>query len=286
MRPTGNLIRDLAEKYLRDKRGQVASYETLQFVWKAIAPAVGHLRPDQITREWCRDHAAKERAKGRADGTIRKQLGLLSAICRWSDRNSPAIIEMPPMPAPRERYLTRDEAARLIDATSGSAYQPHIKLFIILALCTGARMSAVLELTWGQIDFVRGEINLGKSVGNKGRARVPMNTSARRALEEAYEGRLTDEAVVEYAGGPVKSIKKGFSLACKRAGLEGVHPHVLRHTAAVWMAEAGVPMAEIAQYLGHSSPNVTYRTYARYSPTYLRGAAEALELEVRPRAVG
>jgi integrase len=43
------------------------------------------------------------------------------------------------------------------------------------------------------------------------------------------------------------------------------------------MAEAGVPMAEIAQYLGHNNPAITYRVYARYSPTYLRGAANAVE---------
>jgi integrase len=44
------------------------------------------------------------------------------------------------------------------------------------------------------------------------------------------------------------------------------------------MAEGGVPMSEIAQYLGHSSTRVTETVYARYSPTYLRGAAKALEL--------
>jgi len=46
----------------------------------------------------------------------------------------------------------------------------------------------------------------------------------------------------------------------------------------VWMAEAGVPMAEIAQYMGHSDPKITYRIYARYSPTYLQRAANALQV--------
>jgi len=62
------------------------------------------------------------------------------------------------------------------------------------------------------------------------------------------------------------------------AGLEDVSAHVLRHTAAVWMAEAGVPMDEISQYLGHSNVEITRRVYARYSPDYLRKAASALEL--------
>ena len=43
------------------------------------------------------------------------------------------------------------------------------------------------------------------------------------------------------------------------------------------MAEAWTPMAEIAQYLGHSKETVTFKIYARFSPDYLRGAASALE---------
>lgn len=64
----------------------------------------------------------------------------------------------------------------------------------------------------------------------------------------------------------------------KRAGLEDVTPHVLRHTAAVWMAENRVPMSEISQYLGHKSTLITERVYARYSPEYLRNAAQSLEI--------
>ena len=73
-------------------------------------------------------------------------------------------------------------------------------------------------------------------------------------------------------------MKKGIASAAERAGLEGVTPHVLRHTAAVWMAEAKTPMTEIAQYLGHSDSRITERVYARFSPDYLAGAAAALEL--------
>ena len=50
-----------------------------------------------------------------------------------------------------------------------------------------------------------------------------------------------------------------------------------QHSSPVWMAEAGVSMSEISQYLGHSSTRVTESTYARYSPDYLRGAASALD---------
>jgi hypothetical protein len=45
------------------------------------------------------------------------------------------------------------------------------------------------------------------------------------------------------------------------------------------MAEAGIPMEEIAQYLGHGDVEVTRRVYARFSLDYLRGAATALEYD-------
>ncbi|WP_074785402.1 tyrosine-type recombinase/integrase [Roseovarius tolerans] len=75
----------------------------------------------------------------------------------------------------------------------------------------------------------------------------------------------------------MKSIKKGFKAAVVDAWPRDVSPHVLRHTAAVHMAEACVTMDEIAQYLGHSDSRITASIYARYSPEHLRKAASALE---------
>lgn len=77
---------------------------------------------------------------------------------------------------------------------------------------------------------------------------------------------------------PIKSIKRGVKAAARRAGMPDVSQYTLRHTAGVYMAQAGVPMAEIGQFMGHSSVSTTYRHYARYSPEYLRVAATALEI--------
>jgi integrase len=110
----------------------------------------------------------------------------------------------------------------------------------------------------------------------KGRAVVPMTARAREELEKAREAAQTPY-VVEYAGEPVLDIKKGFAGAARRAGLDGVVPHDLRHSAAVWMVEDGVSIDEVAQYLGHTDPSITFKVYARYSPNHLRKAASALE---------
>ncbi|TMV83752.1 hypothetical protein FGG78_22395, partial [Thioclava sp. BHET1] len=136
---------------------------------------------------------------------------------------------------------------------------------------TAGRVGAILDLTWDRVDMLRGQINLRADAEGprKGRAIVPMNGLSRPALLAAEAASLSDY-VIEWAGGPVKSIRKGFTRTVERAGLTDVTPHVLRHTAAVYMAEGGVPMQKISQYLGHSSTAVTERTYARFAPDHLR----------------
>jgi integrase len=69
------------------------------------------------------------------------------------------------------------------------------------------------------------------------------------ALLEAKQATISPY-IIEWGGVKVLSVeKKGVGASAKRAGVK-CSPHVLRHTAAVWMAVEGVPMEEIAQYLG------------------------------------
>ena len=103
-----------------------------------------------------------------------------------------------------------------------------------------------------------------------------MNKRARRYLK-VLKAASTCPFVIEWGGSRVLSVKKGFAAAAKRAGIKNITPHILRHTAASWMAMAGVPMFEISRYLGHSDTRVTERRYAKLSPEYLRKAAKALD---------
>ena len=182
------------------------------------------------------------------------------------------MVELPSKPPPADAYLTQQQYEQLVAATD----TPHVKLFIVLALATAGRMTAILQLTWDRVDFDRGLIRLGAGEKRrKGRATVPMTDRARRHLEEAAKAR-TCEYVIEYGSRPVAKIRKAFAAAAISAGLPWCTPHVLRHTSAVWMAEDGVSMPEIAAYLGHTDSRITERVYARFSPSHLRRAARAL----------
>lgn len=273
---TANLetIGEIVEKYLLESEHK-ASIRNMRGAWKAAKADFAQLRPEHVDRQFCKKYALKRKKAGLASETIRKEIGIVRSALRWSNPACPAVFELPPAPPPRERYLTREEYRRLLDACK----HHHLKLFVMLALATAGRKSAILELTWDRVDFEKGLIRL--AVGEKrakGRATVPMTESVRAALLEAKEGALT-EYVIEYGARRVLDIKKGFMSAAATAGVKGITPHDLRRTAAVWMAESGVPMVEIASYLGHTTPAITYRVYARFSPSYLKKAASALELD-------
>jgi integrase len=267
-----SFVSQIAQGYLKDKEDK-ASRKTMGWSWKQVSPFFGHLRPDQITRELCRDYAKKRVKQGMSQSTIVRELSFLRSALKWSDKNTPALVEVPSAPLPRIYHLTRQEWKDFI----GVCTTPHIRLFAVLAYTTAARSAAILELTWDRVDFARRIVDFGHGETRyKGRSVVKMNSRCEEALRAAKDGALTDR-VIEWAGVPVKSVKRGFSEAAKRAKLPDLTPHVLRHTAAVHMAESGRPMAEIAQYLGHSGTAVTERVYARFSPDFLEKAARTLD---------
>jgi integrase len=80
---------------------------------------------------------------------------------------------------------------------------------------------------------------------------------------------------VEWHGKPVQSVKTGFRRAALLAGLDGVTPHTLRHTAATWLMQAGVPIWEAAGFLG-LSPEMIARVYGHHSPAHLQDAARKI----------
>lgn len=283
----GLTVAQVWELYRAEKAGRSIA-TTMGFEWKALAERFGPLRPDQISVAMCREHAAARRAAGIADGTIWTELGHLRIALTWAAKrrlieHAPHI-ERPAKPAPKDRWLTHAEIDRLL----ATDMAPHVRLAIVLMLGTAARIGALLALRWERVDFHAGWIDLrADDTGpRKGRAIVPMNRMVRAALEAARHAAIT-EYVVEWGGEPVASIKTGFNRAVAAAGLDDVTPHVLRHTAAVHMAAAGVSMSKIAQYLGHSSTATTERVYARFSPGHLQDAAAALDfggpVQVRPQ---
>lgn len=275
--PKGDLTAANIWGMYRDYLGDRPTGRNMDSLGKSVLPHFGALRPDQISRDHCKDYTAARRKSGKSDGTIHTEMGYLRSAMVWAQKNRlidrAPHIESPSKPAPKDRWLTHAEISKLISADG----EPHVKLATVLMLTTAARVGAILDLTWDRVDLERGQINLRLDADGprKGRAIVPINGMARAALETAKMAALSDH-VIEWAGGPVKSIRKGFSALVGRANLDDVSPHVLRHTAAVHMVAGGIPMTKVSQYLGHSNTIITERVYGRYAPDHLRDAAEVL----------
>ncbi len=281
--PSELTVMHLWEAYRKDK-GAKRIAENMAYSGKAVLAEFGGYHPDSITAVVCRAYARKRQASGKKPGTAWTELNHLRIVLNWAAKMrlipDRIYVELPQKPPPRDRRLTKEEAERLRQA----AEPEHIKVAITLMLGTAARTGAVLDLTWDRVDFGRGLITYADpedGATRKGRATVPMNTMVRRELQKAKRCAMSDY-VVEWSGRKVASIKRGFAASVSRAGLVGVTPHVLRHTAATFMAEAGRPMSEIASVLGHSDSSITERVYARYSPNHLRTATAALDLEDVP----
>jgi integrase len=259
---------------VQDRLQTVARKDRFDSLWKALEPHFGHKVGSAVNADDCRAYHRARRKEGKANSTVKTELEFLRACLRMRYGPQAPRLWMPPESAPRERYLTPEERDKLLE----SIETPHARLFVILALTTGARMSALLDLKWEQVDFQHGTIDLnpaGRDKTNKRRAVVPINSRARSALEEAHAAALT-EYVIEYDGKPIKSIRKAIRQAAVRSSVP-CSPHVFRHTAGVMMAQADVPMQKIAQYLGHTSTRVTERVYARYSPSFMKDASAALD---------
>lgn len=243
--------------------------------WKQSQGFWAGLRMSDIDEETSEEYKVW---RDRSVNTMRNELGHIRTSLSWGERKgiittAPKIV-VPAIPDSKVDHLTKVQFRKFITGCK----MPHVKLFAMLAVATGARKTALLQLKWEQISFERRMAFLNpddREQNGKDRATVPLNDQIMEALREAKE-LATSDYVIEYQGQPVADIKKGIVLASGRSGIRA-HPHMFRHSAAVWMAEDRNPMEEIATFLGHRNIKMTIRVYARFHPDYLRKAARSLE---------
>jgi integrase len=301
---SGGTIKDAWNLYSAGRFPELADPQRLKDAWKKLEPFWGALRPDQISRELCKAYTAKRKKDRVRTATIRKEIATLRSAVNYTKPVGKQQIWMPPKP--KDLWLRRDGARAFLEVCECT---PHLHLFVLLALSTAARKGALFDLQWDQVNFERNQINLetrhsevgddedglgwGKDDGiaRKGRAIVPMHESLRAEMLKHVKARTTNY-VIEFGGKPIKSIKRAFNRAkadmARKTGepeWEKLTPHVLRHTAAVWMAEAGISMEIIAQFLGHTDPRITAQTYARFAPDHLKKAAQTLDLGCHLQAI-
>lgn len=291
IRTVSGLMKFWSKEHQAKPGGEDTWKNKWQYVVRTIERHAGHKPLERIDFDWSREYVDLREAEGVMGPTVRQELTTILSAWRSAYGRGLLLLEPPTFDVPaqseaRDLFLTKDEARALI----GACKKPHLARFVRLGLATGARPGAVLALRWAHVDLEswrvdfrpsgqrrRAEVTAKRADGKRA-ALVPIGEDMVSELTEARAIAQTD-FVIEFAGKPVGSVKKAFASAVKRAGLDPeVTPHILRHSAATWMAQAGVPMWEIAGFLGHSSTAMVEKIYGHHAPEFMTKGRDALKL--------
>lgn len=290
-------VGEVLARYVDDRGADLEGKgpETLANAVIALTPYWAHLMCDSVKGTTCRAYTREratprqvtittrrgktvERTHSAGPATVRRELGVLQAALNHAHEEGllvhPIKVALPAPGESRDRWLTRDEAAKLLKAAA-----PHLRRFIVLSLYTGRRATAVLDLTWPRVDLEGGVIRFrpeGEAETNKrrGRCRIARQLGVHLHI---WRRKRRDTHVVAFRGEKLASVKKAVAQAAKRAGLEGVTPHVLKHTAITWAIMDGRLSIEGAAEFFDTSPATIRKTYWHHSPHHQDEGLAAVE---------
>ena len=182
-------------------------------------------------------------------------------------------------------YYTEQEVKELLEKTKNT----DIYLEILLAVGMGLRRGEVLSLTWKDVDFSKGILNIDKSVSTikgqtivsttktaSGERKVKIPVFVLQALRERREKQWSERKIIGEAYQEnnlvccksdgsyynTGSFTTKFSKLLKKFGLRHIRYHDLRHTNATLMMSYGIPIKVMSENLGHANTGVTMDTYS------------------------
>lgn len=278
------LFEEVIGAYLSVKNKSERDHYSLQ----RLKPYFGGRQIPDLRRVDLRRYINLRLADGVKQSTVRRELRIFCAAINFVRLE----YDRPDLPNPvaalglaeeegRVRWITREEAARLITVAGAHAKRPHLPCFIRLALNTGCRKGELLKLEWRRVDLERGLLFFeAKHVKSRRRQTVPLNQDAIVTFErmQAWQHDNAPGSPWVFAmesGRPITSFKTGWTSALKRAGIEDFRIHDLRHTFASWLVMQGEDLYVVKELLRHSSVTVTER-YAHLAPTRTASAVQRL----------
>ena len=223
-----------------------------------------------------REHVERSQRPASANRIMAVLRLVLRACVRWGWLTYAPPVPMAHIPERDPTWITREQCAALI-----RELPEHLRRPALFSVLTGLRMANVRDLTWDRIDLVRGHAWVPSSAYKTKRAHgVSLSREAVRVLEGVPMHRPRHGRVFLYRR-PAKKGKtklvpisgtfntKAFRKARKRAGLEALRWHDLRHTFASWLAAEGASDRVLQAAGGWSSPRMVAR-YAHLRADELR----------------
>ena len=172
----------------------------------------------------------------------------------------------------RIRYFTPVEIEALL-----AAAEPWFRMVIQAALFTGGRWSEVYQIKVRDLDLRSGTVHFPETKSGRPRY-VHLTDDGIRFFARCSTGvALGDLLFLNQHGrplGPSHQIRPMVE-TCLKAGVERAGFHILRHTYGSTLAMAGVPLAVIAESMGHADERITRKHYAHLSPSYVRDEVRA-----------
>jgi site-specific recombinase XerD len=224
------------------------------------------LRIQQVDMRVIQEYLYRLRDSGAVNRTLNAHLTAIKAFCRYySDRyNLPNPASKVPMmreDPPESRFLTQEEYAKVLEAVRTDLWRDRI----VFLANTGLRASEFCAL------IRSGRLNpqvTAVTIIGKGRRRrtVPLNRHCQEIIQRPH--------IYKPVGR--NPLYAGLAKIAKRAQIAPLGPHALRHYCATQMLLRGVPIAKVAEVLGHSI-RVCETTYKHFIPQDLRGTTDVLD---------
>lgn len=246
-----------------------------------LRPKWGGKRLDEITTPDVAKWLGELRHSGKAPATVEKIRVTFNRsfelALRWQ---TPGVkitpvrgIQRPKIANARDRFLSSAEAARLLAAADASL-NPQLGNIVRLLLLTGARKRELLDAQWEHFDIERRAWFIPTSKTGKSRY-VPLSQAALDVLDKLPRfNRCPWLLPNPETRKPYTDIKHPWETAREAAGLDGLHIHDLRHSAASFMINAGIDLFAVGKVLGHADHQSTMR-YAHLANDTLLAAVEA-----------
>lgn len=266
----------------------ISSQRGLLRLW--LAPVAGKPLKDITTADLEKLVLRPMIEAGKSPSHIRHALIVVSVVWNLaadmgmvSGENPVTRIKKPKRDDHRDRFLSKDEAVRLLTALKESSTEAHD--VAVLSLFSGLRVGECLALTWADVNFEDGLIFV-KDTKNKRNRHAYITAEIEEMLMRRREAH-PKSAIVFLKGRPdtvYAIIRKLFAETVKTLGLnDGVTDrrqrvviHTLRHTFASWLVQMGTPLYTVSKLMGHRSLKVTER-YAHLAPDTQRAAAMDLQ---------
>ncbi|MDA8830854.1 site-specific integrase [Planktomarina temperata] len=164
----------------------------------------------------------------------------------------------------RDRRLQEGEY-ELLQATAEQCRNPYIWACIDFAVETGMRRSEILSLLWENVD-IDSRIAVLPDTKNGSKREVPLTKKAAQILDRLPRDEARAFSTTDY------TIRHGWDRLVKRAGIEGLRFHDLRHEAVSRFFEMGLSVPEVAAISGHKD----YRMLASYTHVSAKSLAKKL----------